>query len=351
MVIERRDWGVLNGKKVELFTMTNAHGLEVSITNYGGAIVSLKVPDKDGMMDDITLGYDCLNDYIAGDAHFGALIGRHANRIEGARFELNGTIYELAKNDGPNHLHGGPGGFGRVVWKPAVIEKDGEQALELRYFSPDGEENYPGNLDVKVIYSFTPQNELRIDYQAEPDQDTVVNLTNHAYFNLAGHDGGTILDHELTLYAEEFTPINEECVPIGEICSVKGTPFDFTSPKKIGTHIDADDEQIRAGKGYDHNWVIKRDGEGLVKAAEAYHPKTGRVLEVFTTKPGIQFYTGNFLDGSDVGKGGFVYGRRSGFCLETQYFPNALKHKHFPSPVTKGGETYRHSTVFRFSTR
>ena len=349
--MERRDFGIIHGKNIELFRLTNEHGLAVEITNYGGAIVSLTAPDKDGNMADIVLGYDCLNDYIKGEASFGALIGRHANRIEGACFTLNGQRYELAKNDGNHHLHGGPGGFGQVVWEPRVIENDGKQALELHYFSPHGEENYPGNLEVQVVYSLNSQNELWIHYQATPDQDTVVNLTNHAYFNLAGHDAGTILDHELTLYAEEFTPINEECVPTGEIRSVKGTPLDFTSPKAIGTHIDADDEQIQAGRGYDHNWVMKRRDQGLERAAQVYHPGTGRVLDVFTTKPGIQFYSGNFLDGSDVGKGGFVYERRSGFCLETQYFPNALKYKHFPSPITKKGETYRHCTVFKFSTR
>jgi aldose 1-epimerase len=340
------------GKEVDLYRLTNASGMSADIATVGGVIVRLSVPDRDGHLADVTLGYDNVNDYLRKGPFFGALVGRHANRIENAEFELNGVMYKLAKNDGNNHLHGGLIGFDKVLWDANVVPAaGGGEALELTYRSQDGEEGYPGNLDVKVTYTLTDAGDLVIDYEAVSDQDTVVNLTNHAYFNLAGHDAGYIGEHEMMIVADEFTPVNAECVPNGDIRKAAGTPMDFTRLTPIGPGLESGDEQIANGGGYDHNWVLKGSGTAPVKAAEVYEPTTGRVMEVFTTKPGVQFYSGNFLDGSEVGKGGAVYGKRSGLCLETQYFPNAMKHKHFPSPILRAGEKYRHTTSYKFTAR
>lgn len=352
MRIDRRPFDKTpDGKEVDIFALSNPNGTTVEITNFGGTIVTLSVPDRNGKLDDVTLGYDTLDGYLKKGGYFGALIGRHANRIEDSRFEINGIEYQLARNDGKNHLHGGLKGFDKVVWQAEIILKDGQQSLQLTYRSVDGEENYPGNLDVKVNYTLTTDNELIIEYFAVSDRDTVVNLTNHAYFNLKGHASGDVLQHELYINADRYTVINDEGIPTGEIRDVKGTPMDFTQLTPIGQGLSDNDEQLICGKGYDHNWILNVSGNSPEKAAELYEPDSGRVMEVYTTKPGIQFYSGNFLDGTKIGKGGAVYNKRNGLCLETQYFPNALKHRHFPSPILKAGEQYKHTTIFKFSTR
>lgn len=319
------------------------------LTNYGAALVSLYALDRRGEASDVVLGYDTLEEYIKDTKHFGVVVGRYANRIAQAQFTLGGKVYKLAANNGRNHLHGGPAGFAKRVWEPEVIPAAAGEALKLSYFSPHGEEGYPGSVQVEVVYSATGTGGLRIDYSATADQDTVLNLTNHAYFNLAGQGQGLILDHELELYADFFTPTDAESLPTGEILRVEGTPFDFRTKTPIGARIEAEHEQLRFGKGYDHNWVIRREDWGLARAARVEHPASGRVLEVLTTKPGIQFYSGNYLDGV-LGKGGARYGRRSGFCLETQYFPNSPRHLHFPSPILRAGERYEHTTIYQFST-
>ncbi len=345
MAIAQRPFGQIDGKDVTAFTLQNANGAWVEIINFGGIITKIQVPDKQGNLADVTLGYDTLAEYETGNRHFGSLVGRHANRIEDAQFTLNNVTYHLAKNNGRNHLHGGNKGFGKVIWEPTVVDDD---KLQLTYRSVDGEENYPGTLDVTVFYSFDDDNTLRIEYQAVTDKDTVINLTNHAYFNLAGHDHGTIRQHLLQIFAERYTAVNDECLPTGEVRSVKGTPLDFTEPKPIGQDIDSTHEQIVNGKGYDHNWILDNGGKELALAAQAWDPESGRTMKVFTTKPGIQFYAGNMLTFEDTGKGGAKYPPRSGFCLETQYFPNAMKHTHFPSPILKVGETYNHITEYQF---
>lgn len=346
--MEKKLWGTLDGKDVELFSLDLGQGCRAEITNFGAAVVSLFTPDKNGQLADVVLGYDSLEGYKKCSKSLGVIVGRHANRIQGAQFTLGDQTYKLTANVGNNHLHGGPGGFGRLVWDPEIIEVDNKKALKLKLFSPHGDEGYPGNLHVEVIYSGTGSGGLQMDYWARGDQDTVVNLTNHAYFNLAGQGTGLILDHELRLNADFFTPMNNESLTTGEIRKVEGTPLDFRTKKLIGDGIEAQHEQISFGSGYDFNWVLNRKGAGLEKAARVEHGPTGRVLEVLTTKPGIQFYSGNFLD--DVGKGGALYPKWSGFCLETQFFPNSLRYSHFPSPVLKAGDVYKHSTIYQFST-
>lgn len=341
--MERKIWGTHEGKTVELFTLDLGEGYQAQITNFGGALVSLYAPDRQGTLADVLLGYDSLEDYVKCKSSLGVLVGRHANRIEGAQFTLGDVTYQLAANDGRNHLHGGPGGFGKVVWEPQVVETSFGEGLKLSYFSPHGQEGYPGNLKVQVTYSQAEEaGGLRLDYVAEADQDTVVNLTNHAYFNLAGQGQGSIIDHELELYADFFTAINSEGLTTGEIFKVEGTPLDFRQKRAIGEGIDADHDQIRAGRGYDHNFIINGGGRGLMRAARVGHPPTGRVLEVWTTKPGVQFYSGNFLQTK-------THPYRSGFCLETQFFPNSLRFSHFPSAILKQGERYEHSTIYDFS--
>lgn len=338
------------GKDVDIFKLSNANGVTVEIINYGCIIVSISVPDRDGNFKDIALGFDNIEDYLYRNPYFGSIIGRHANRIENAVFELNGVEYQVAKNDGKNHLHGGLVGFDKVLWDAEIINKEDREYLQLTYYSHDGEENYPGNLDVKVLYSLSDDNELAIEYFAVSDKNTVVNLSNHSYFNLLGHDAGSIKGHELKIYGDSITAINEECLPTGEILPVKGTPFDFTELSSIDPGLDSQHQQIINGGGYDHNWVLNGPEGQLKKAAELYEPTSGRFMEVYTTKPGIQFYSGNFLDGSYSGKDGAIYGKRSGLCLETQYFPNSLKHNHFPSPILKAGDKYHHTTIYKFST-
>jgi aldose 1-epimerase len=337
-----------DGQPVDLYTLTNKNGMEARITNYGGTVVSLKVPDRSGKFEDVVLGYDNLDGYAAGKAYIGATVGRYANRIAHATFVLDGVTYTLAKNDGDNHLHGG---FNKRVWTAKDVSGSDGQALELTYLSKDGEEGFPGNLPVKVVYTLTDKNELKIDYSATTDKDTVLNLTNHAYFNLAGQGNGDILQQQIMIRADRFTPIDQFSIPTGELRNVKGTPFDFTTATAIGARIDQDDQQLKLGKGYDHNWVLNNEKPGsLFLAAQAYDQHSGRVLEVLTTEPGIQLYTGNFLDGIH-GKDGKVYNRRYAFCLETQHFPDSPNHPNFPTTELKPGQHFESTTVYKFSTK
>ncbi len=339
------------GQPVELYTLSNVHGMTVEIMTYGGTVVSLTAPDRHGKYADVVLGMDSVAGYQRQTAFFGALIGRYGNRIGHAQFSLDGQTYKLPKNDGDNTLHGGPQGFDKRVWK---VRKAQGTAVELTYVSHDGEEGFPGNLTATVIYTLTARNELKIDYSATTDKDTVVNLTNHSYFNLAGAGAGDILQHQLTLYADRFTPVDAGLIPTGELRPVAGTPFDFSTATAIGARIGQDDEQLKYAKGYDHNWVLKRapgDDSPLSKAAEVYEPVSGRVLEVFTTEPGVQFYTGNFLDGTVHGKGGKVYPFRGALCLETQHFPDSPNKPDFPTTELKAGAVYNSTTVYRFSAR
>lgn len=338
-------------KDVRVYTLS-ADNITCAITNYGGIVLQLSVPDRYGRCGDVVLGYDSTAEYETDSYYFGAVIGRYANRIANGSFQLNNTVYELARNDGPNHLHGGRRGFDKVVWTPVA---NSTNQLKLEYISADMEENYPGRLYVQVTYTVTDRSELRIDYWAVSDQDTIVNLTNHAYFNLRGHSAGDILDHQLKLYADYYTPIDGQTIPTGEIAPVAGTPMDFRKFTPIRANLDINHPQIIKGSGFDHNWVLNRStrydsdpGSNLYLAAELFDPESGRLMEVFTTKPGIQFYSGNFLTGQKAGKDGIKYGKHSGLCLETQYFPNSPNCSHFPSPCLKAGEVYKHTTIYRF---
>lgn len=352
MGITKRFYGKTpDGRAVDIFTLTNSYGMKVEIINYGGTVVSLKVPDRQGKFDDIVLGYDCLEKYMNGNKFFGGIIGRHANRIKDSSFELNGKEYKLAANDGKNNLHGGNIGFHKVIWKADAGVNNNGQCLQHFYRSKDGEEGYPGNLDVKVEYTLTEDNALIIDYFAISDKDTVVNLTNHSYFNLSGHGSGDILKHKVKINADKFTENDKYSIPTGKIIDVKGTPMDFTELTAVEQGIFSEYYQIIYGNGYDHNWVLNVSGKEPEKAAEVYDENSGRVMEVYTNKPGIQFYTGNFLDGSDVGKDDAVYNKRNALCLETQYFPNGIKQKNFPSPVLKEGDLYKYTTIYKFSIR
>ena len=351
MSITKRFYGnTAAGVPVDIFTLKNSKGVSAEITNFGGIVVSLMVPDKNGKVKDVVLGFDSLADYEKKGPYLGAAIGRYANRIGGASFGLNGVEYKVDKNEGENHLHGGFVGYDKVVWAAEIVNNNGTEALELSYRSGDGEGGFPGNLDVKVIYTVTEDNELVMDYYAVPDKDTVVNLTNHSYFNLSGHASGKILDHKLMMKADKFTPTDSASIPTGEIVEVKGTPMDFTTMKTIGQDINEDYQQLIFAKGYDHNWVLNTNGSLKEKAAEVIDEKSGRVMEVYTTKPGVQLYTGNFLAQSEVkGKGGIVYSKNAALCLETQYFPDSPNKKNFPSAVLKAGEEYKHTTIYKFS--
>ncbi len=354
--VEKKPFGKLaDGRPVTLYTLTGPRGLVVEIMDYGASIVSLRTPDRTGKIADVALGFSKVTDYTAKPAFLGAVVGRVANRIADARFTLDGKKYVLAANNSPGGvpcaLHGGNVGFDKVLWSAEPCEIAGLQAVRLHYLSKDGEEGYPGNLKVQVVYSMTPDNGLRIDYEATTDATTPVNLSNHAYFNLRGEGNGTILDHELTFQASRYTPVNQGLIPTGEISPVAGTPFDFTTPHRIGERINATHEQLSFGGGYDHNFALDRKGLGLELAATVYEPMSGRVLEVRTTEPGLQFYSGNFLDGGLVGKSGKPYVYRSAIVLETQHYPDSINQPKFPSIVLRPGETYQSSTVFRFSTR
>ena len=348
--IKRSVFGKMpDGQQVDLYTLTNANGMQVGITNYGGRIVSILVPDRHGNMADVVLGFDNLQGYLDTHTYFGALIGRYANRIGGAQFTLDGTVYKLPVNNGPNSLHGGVKGFDQKVWTAREIQGD-EPTLELTYLSKDGEEGYPGNMHVKVVYTLTKDNAIKIDYSATTDKDTVINLTNHSYFNLAGEGNGNILKQVLMINSNEITPVNANQIPTGEIMNVAGTPFDFRKPTPIGERINEDNQQLKNGKGYDINYILDRKGPGLELAARAYDPDSGRELEVYTTEPGIQFYSGNFLNGSVHGKGGTAYEMRSAFCLETQHYPDSPNHPNFPTTELKPGQTFHQVTVFKFTT-
>lgn len=347
----KKNFGIVNGKQVYLFTIKNSKGMVAEITNYGATIVSLMVKDNNGNLNDVVLGYDKLDDYLKYKNFFGATVGRVANRIENSSFELNGIEYKVAKNEGENHLHGGIVGFDKVVWEEKVQVEEASDSIEFSYLSIDGEEGYPGNLNVRVIFTVTEDNELKIEYFAISDKDTLVNLTNHSYFNLAGQGSGDVLRHKIMINADKFTVNDKYSIPTGEIAEVNNTPMDFRKLTYIGDNISSDYEQILFGSGFDHNWVINNGGKKLEKAAEVYHEESGRVMEVYTTKPGIQFYCANFLTGQEPGKGGTTYNKNNAFCLETQYFPNAIKHLNFHSPILKANEKYEHCTIYKFSTK
>jgi aldose 1-epimerase len=350
--IEKSAYGKTpDGTEVSLFTLTNAKGMQAQITNFGGIVVSLKVPDKQGKLADVVLGYDSLDGYLENPSYFGAIIGRYGNRIAHGRFELDGKTYTLAKNNGENSLHGGKTGFNKVVWTPRAFESKDGPSLELKYLSKDGEEGYPGDLHVTVTYTLANTNELKIDYAATTDKTTVVNLTNHSYFNLTGTPEKDILEHVLMINADRFTPVDSGLIPTGELKPVAGTPFDFRKPTAVGARIGNDDEQLKLGGGYDHNFVLNSAPKrgGLTLAARVLEPGSGRVLEVWTTEPGIQFYTSNFLNGSIKGKGGIAYQKHAALCLETQHFPDSPNHPKFPTTTLKPGEKYHTVTVYKFS--
>jgi len=350
--ITRADFGKTpDGQSVELFTLTNAMGTEAKITNYGGILVSLSVPDRTRKFADVVLGFNDLESYLKGHPYFGSIIGRYGNRIAKGHFSLDGVEYKLAVNNGPNHLHGGIKGFDKVVWTPAPTTTRNAASLSLTYLSTDGEEGYPGNLNVKVVYTLTNKNELRIDYSATTDKDTVINLTHHSYFNLAGEGNGDILNHQLTLKANRFLPTDATSIPTGELRSVGGNPFDFVTAHAIGERINQNDQQLQFGNGYDHNWVVNGKPGRLRVAAEVYEPTSGRLMQVWTTEPGIQFYTGNFLDGTLTGKSRKAYQRRSGFCLETQHYPDSPNEPKFPTTTLRKGAIYSSTTIYRFSVR
>lgn len=350
MSIEKKLFGTMpDGKEVDIYTLENSNKMKVEICTYGGTIVSALVPDKNNKFHDVILGYDNLEGYLKGDKYFGALIGRFGNRIQYGKFTLNDKEYTLAQNNGENHLHGGIKGFDKVVWDAEIVENE-SCSLELSYFSPDGEEGYPGNLQVKVKYVLTEENALEINYYATTDKDTLVNLTNHAYFNLSGHASGDVLNQKLMINADNFTVSDKYSIPTGEIAKVENTPMDFRSLTPIGKNINSEYEQIIFGNGFDHNWVLNTTGSIDMKAAQAVDDSTEIVMDVYTTTPGVQFYSANFLDGSDIGKDNTIYNIRTGFCLETQYFPNSINCSNFEAPILKTGEVYKHKTIYKFST-
>lgn len=335
---------------LRMYVMTNANKMAMAVTNFGGRLVMLRVPDKSGQFADVVLGYDTLSQYLTGNPYYGAMIGRYGNRIAKGKFTLEGKEYELAVNNGMNALHGGPGGFHNVLWEVEAKQTEEGQALVLTYVSPSGEEGYPGTLTTKVTYIMPiNRNELIIDYEATTDQTTIVNLTHHSFFNLAGEGAGDILGHEFTINADRFCPVDEGLIPTGELRPVTGTPFDFTQPHKAGERIGMDDEQLKFGKGYDHNWVLNKKSDELSLAATVVEPLSGRKMEVWTTEPGLQFYSGNFLTKNEVGKDGHVYDFRNAFCLEAQHFPDSPNHPEFPSTVLKPGEVYKQRTIYKFS--
>jgi aldose 1-epimerase len=339
------------GQQVRIYRLTNTHGLKAGIMTYGAIVVSLEVPDRSGTLGDIVLGYDNLDSYVRNSPYFGAIVGRYGNRIGKGRFMLDGVIYDkLAINNGENHLHGGLKGFDKVVWTDEPVWRSNGVGVKLNYLSKDGEEGYPGNLKATVTYLLTNDNELRIEYEATTDKATPVNLTHHGYWNLTGGQRD-ILDHVLTLKASRFTPVDKGLIPTGDLTPVKGTVMDFTKPTAIGARIEDKYEQLQFGGGYDHNWVLDKGGKQMTLAARLYEPTSGRVMEVYTKEPGIQFYSGNFLDGTITGKGGIVYQHRWGLCLETQHYPDSPNKTNFPSTILRPGQTYKTATVYRFSTK
>jgi aldose 1-epimerase len=339
-----------DGRAVDVVVLTNARGLEMRAITYGGAIVSLRVPDREGRLGDVVLGHDRLEGYLTASPYFGCIVGRYANRIARGLFTLDGHAYRLATNDGPNHLHGGNRGFDKVVWQAETFEGPDGAGVVFSYASPDGEEGYPGRLAARVTYTLTDRDELAFEYSATTDKPTPVNLSQHSYFNLAGEGKGDVLGHLLTIHADRYTPVDATLIPTGALAPVEGTPFDFRKPTAIGARIGDEHGQLVHGGGYDHNFVLNRQGRGLAPAARLAEPTTGRVMEVLTTEPGLQFYSGNFLDGSIRGKSGRAYGHRSGLCLETQHFPDSPNQPWFPSTILRPGGEYRSKTVLAFST-
>ena len=351
--VSRAPFGTLpDGRAVELFTLTNAHGVEIRAMTYGAIITAIYTPDRNGRRDDIVLGFDSVAGYLSGSPYFGAVVGRYANRIAGGHFTLDGVTYTLARNNGPNSLHGGLRGFDKVLWSAEPVRSDSAVGVRLRYTSPDGEEGYPGTLQVQVTYTLTAHDELIVDYDATTDKATPLNLSQHTYWNLHGHGQGDILDHVLSLDASRYTPVDSTLIPTGEIAPVAGTPFDFRTPAAVGARIDAANEQLGFGHGYDHNWVLDQPRPGILShAARLVDPVSGRAIDVSTTEPGIQFYAGNFLDGTIKGKGGQVNGHRGALCLETQHFPDSPNHPNFPSTILRPGQRYQSRTIVTFSRR
>lgn len=344
MTIQQRKFGAsINGIEIDCYTLKNAGGIEVDIINYGGIITSVKAPDNQGKIENVVLGFDTLEEYIESSPYFGAIIGRYGNRIANGKFSLDGNEYSLAKNNGPNNLHGGLVGFDKVVWKASTKTEADSVSLTLEYLSKDMEEGFPGNLKTTVTYTLDINNELSILYQASTDQKTIVNLTNHSYFNLSGNMQNDILDHDLQLEADHFLPVNENTIPTGELANVEGTPFDFRTTKKIGRDIEVENDQLKLGSGYDHCWVLNDQNQGLRRIASAYHADSGRLLEVYSDEPGVQLYTGNFLEGT--------HQRRTGFCLETQHYPDSPNQNSFPSVVLNPGDLYSSRTSYKFSVK
>ncbi|MBL87541.1 MAG: galactose-1-epimerase [Winogradskyella sp.] len=347
--IEKSEFGKTeDGTIIEQYSLKNANGVELKVITYGGRITSLKVPNKDGKLENVVLNFDNIKDYEKDNPFFGALIGRYGNRIANGKFTLEGNEYNLKTNDGKNHLHGGVNGFDRVIWTAEPMENENGSALKLSYKSKDGEEGYPGNLDVEVIYTLTNDNEVEVSYKAATDKATVVNLTQHAYFNLTGDFSKDILNHDVVIAADAYLPVDKTLIPTGEIRNVEGTPFDFTSAKKIGKDINANNEQLKRGKGYDHCWVLNGEKGNMRLVASAYDESSGRFMEIYSEEPAIQFYTGNFLDGTLPIPDGGTYAHRTGFCLETQHYPDSPNQAEFPSTALQPGETYSTKTTFKF---
>ena len=352
MKIKKEAFGQADGKTVEIYTLTNRNNVEMKITTYGGIVTSFKLPDRNGILADVVLGYNTLNGYAQKNPYFGAIVGRYGNRIAGAKYKFEGQEYILGKNDGFNCLHGGNKGFDKVVWDAEPISGQDSVGLRLHYLSKDGEEGFPGNLDVTVTYTLTNDDSFLVDYEATTDKTTVVNLTHHTYWNFAAEGTGDILQHELLLNANSFTPVNKNLIPTGDISPVANTPMDFTTQTTIGKRIDIEFEQLKMAGGYDHNWVLNKSAEEeLSLAATVYEPNSGRFMEILTTEPGIQFYSGNFLDGSITGKSGTAYEFRNGFCLETQHYPDSPNQPDFPSVVLRPEEVYKTTTIHKFSTK
>ena len=350
--IDKKPFGVTkDGIDINQYILKNANGMQITVINYGGIITSWKAKDRDGSYEDIVLGFDNLSDYESSSPYFGALIGRYGNRIKEGKFSLDGVDYTLEVNNGENHLHGGVKGFDKVIWEVDKEVKETSASLILRHMSTDMEEGYPGNLDVKVIYTLTNDDELKVRYEAETDKKTIVNLTQHSYFNLSANLSRDILAHQITIDADSFLPVDKTLIPSGELRDVEGTPFDFRVPKRVGDDINEDYTQLTFGNGYDHCWVLNNQNEGVRFVASAYDTLSGRSLEIFSDQPGIQFYSGNFLDGTLKSKDGGNYEFRSGFCLETQHYPNSPNQESFPSVILNPGEKYNTETIFRFSTR